>query len=119
MAFTTSLRLAPMTAVLDTEQIRAALRKVVDPEVGANIVDLGLIYRMDPVDWKLLNDMRMTTPACPLGEMTVITAYAELDRILPTDCQPEIRLVWEPPWAPSMMSEKCRRSLGWDEAGSE
>ena len=97
-----------MTAVLDTEQIRAALRKVVDPEVGAELDGS-----------KLLIEMTMTSPACPMGEMIVDDAYAELDRILPTDCQPEIRLVWEPPWAPSMMSEKCRRSLGWDEAGSE
>ena len=108
-----------MTAVLDTEQIHAALRKVVDPEVGANIVDLGLIYRIELDGSKLLIEMTMTSPACPMGEMIVDDAYAELDRILPTDCQPEIRLVWEPPWAPSMMSEKCRRSLGWDEAGSE
>ncbi|UCV28268.1 metal-sulfur cluster assembly factor [Ferribacterium limneticum] len=109
-----------MTAALDTEQIRAALRKVVDPEVGANIVDLGLIYRIEfdgPA--KLLIEMTMTSPACPMGEMIVDDAYAELDRVLPADCQPEIRLVWEPPWAPSMMSEKCRLSLGWNEADSE
>ncbi len=106
-----------MTAALDTEQIRAALRKVVDPEVGANIVDLGLIYRIEfdgPA--KLLIEMTMTSPACPMGEMIVDDAYAELDRVLPADCQPEIRLVWEPPWAPAMMSEKCRLSLGWNEA---
>lgn len=109
-----------MTAALDTEQIRAALRKVVDPEVGANIVDLGLIYRIefDPPG-KLLIEMTMTSPACPMGEMIVDDAYAELDRVLPVDCQPEIRLIWEPPWAPSMMSEKCRLSLGWNEADSD
>ena len=108
-----------MTAALDTEQIRAALRKVVDPEVGANIVDLGLIYRIDSdTPGKLLIEMTMTSPACPMGEMIVDDAYAELDRVLPADCQPEIRLVWEPPWAPSMMSEKCRLSLGWNETDS-
>lgn len=108
-----------MTAALDTEQIRAALRKVVDPEVGANIVDLGLIYRIDSdTPGKLLIEMTMTSPACPMGEMIVDDAYAELDRVLPADCQPEIRLVWEPPWAPSMMSERCRLSLGWNEADS-
>lgn len=107
-----------MTAPLDTEQIRAALRKVVDPEVGANIVDLGLIYGIELDGRQLLIDMTMTSPACPMGEMIVDDAYAELDRILPADCQPEIRLVWEPPWAPAMMSEKCRLSLGWNEADS-
>ena len=107
-----------MTAPLDTEQIRAALRKVVDPEVGANIVDLGLIYRIELDGSQLLIEMTMTSPACPMGEMIVDDAYAELDRILPADCQAEIRLIWEPPWAPAMMSEKCRLSLGWDEADS-
>jgi metal-sulfur cluster biosynthetic enzyme len=108
-----------MTAAPDTEQIRAALRKVVDPEVGANIVDLGLVYRIEIDGSNLLIEMTMTSPACPMGEMIVDDAYAELDRVLPADWQPEIRLVWEPPWAPSMMSEKCRLSLGWDEADSE
>ena len=105
-----------MTAAPDTEQIRAALRKVVDPEVGANIVDLGLIYRIEVDGSKLRIEMTMTSPACPMGEMIVEDAYAELDRVLPADCQPEIRLVWEPPWSPAMMSEKCRLSLGWDAA---
>lgn len=108
-----------MTAAPDTEQIRTALRKVVDPEVGANIVDLGLVYRIDIDGSKLLIEMTMTSPACPMGEMIVDDAYAELDRILPADWQPEIRVVWEPPWAPSMMSEKCRLSLGWNEADNE
>ena len=76
-----------MTAVLATEQIRAALRKVVEPEVGANIVDLGLIYRIELDGSKLLIEMTMTSPACPMGEMIVDDAYAELDRILPTACQ--------------------------------
>jgi metal-sulfur cluster biosynthetic enzyme len=104
-----------MTAPLDTEQIRAALRKVVDPEVGANIVDLGLIYRIELDGSKLLIEMTMTSPACPMGEMILDDAYSELARVLPPDYLAEIRLVWEPPWAPSMMSEKCRLSLGWDE----
>jgi len=104
-----------MTAALDTEQIRTALSKVVDPEVGANIVDLGLVYRIELDDQKLLIEMTMTSPACPMGEMIIDDAYAELDRVLPADCQPEIRLVWEPPWTPAMMSEKCRLRLGWTE----
>ncbi len=104
-----------MTAVPDTELIRNALRKVVDPEVGANIVDLGLVYRIECEASRLLIEMTMTSPACPMGEMIVDDAYAELDRVLPADCQPEIRLVWEPPWVPSMMSEQCRLRLGWNE----
>ena len=54
-----------------------------------------------------------------MGEMIIDDAYAELDRVVPADCQPEIRLVWEPPWTPAMMSEKCRLRLGWTEDDSD
>jgi metal-sulfur cluster biosynthetic enzyme len=104
-----------MTAAPDTEQIRAALRRVADPEIGANIVDLGLVYRIELAGGtSLLIEMTMTSPACPMGEMIVDDAYAELARILPAGIEPEIRIVWDPPWNPSMMSEKCRLHLGWD-----
>lgn len=108
-----------MTAFPDTEQIRDALRRVADPEVGANIVDLGLVYRIELTGSNLLIEMTMTSPACPMGEMIIDDAYAELDRILPDDCQPEIRIVWEPPWKPSMMSEQCRLRLGWNEPSAD
>ena len=107
-----------MTAAPDTEQIRAALRNVADPEIGANIVDLGLIYRIELSADKLLVEMTMTSPACPMGEMIVDDAYAELARILPPEIEPDIRIVWEPPWSPALMSEKCRLRLGWD-AGAD
>ncbi len=103
-----------MTAAPDTEQIRAALRRVADPEIGANIVDLGLVYRIELAGESLLIEMTMTSPACPMGEMIVDDAYAELQRILPAAIEPDIRIVWDPPWSPSMMSEKCRLHLGWD-----
>jgi len=105
-----------MAVLPDIETIRDALRCVADPEVGANIVDLGLVYRIEFANpGKLLVDMTMTSPACPMGGMIVDDAYAELHRILPDDCEVDIQIVWEPPWAPSMMSEKCRLRLGWSE----
>ena len=108
-----------MSAFPDTEQIRDALRRVADPEVGANIVDLGLVYRIEFTGPNLLIEMTMTSPACPMGEMIIDDAYAELDRILPDECQPEIRIVWEPPWNPSMMSSQCRLRLGWNEPSAD
>ena len=107
-----------MTAPLDTELIRDALRKVVDPEVGANIVDLGLVYRIELTGRQLLVEMTMTSPACPMGDLIVDDAHAELDRVLPADVSVNIQVVWEPPWNPSMMSEQCRLRLGWTEDGS-
>jgi metal-sulfur cluster biosynthetic enzyme len=108
-----------MTAPLDTELIRDALRKVVDPEVGANIVDLGLVYRIELNGRRLLVEMTMTSPACPMGDLIVDDAHAELDRVLPADVSVNIQVVWEPPWQPSMMSEQCRLRLGWTEEGSD
>lgn len=97
----------------DVEAVRKLLRQVVDPEVGVNIVDLGLIYRIDIAPQRLLIEMTMTSPACPMGEMIMDDAYAALAAGLPADCVPEIVLVWEPPWAPSMMNERSRQNLGW------
>jgi metal-sulfur cluster biosynthetic enzyme len=108
-----------MTAALDTELIRDALRKVVDPEVGANIVDLGLVYRIELNGRRLLIEMTMTSPACPMGDLIVDDAHAELDRVLPADVSVNLQVVWEPPWNPSMMSEQCRLRLGWTEESAD
>ena len=108
-----------MSQLPDIEQVRAALSRVADPEVGANIVDLGLVYRIEFDNRQLLIEMTMTSPACPMGELIIDDAYAELERILPADCQPEIRIVWTPPWHPSMMSEKCRQRLGWQDESEQ
>ena len=99
----------------DAEAVRALLKKVVDPEMAINIVDLGLIYNIVVTAQRVQIEMTMTSPACPMGGMIVDDAYAELHRILPDDCEVDIQIVWEPPWAPSMMSEKCRLRLGWSE----
>lgn len=95
------------------ETVRDLLRRVVDPEVGINIVDLGLVYRIDATPERLLIEMTMTSPACPMGDMIMDDAYAALATGLPASCVPEIVLVWEPPWNPSMMSQRSKLTLGW------
>ena len=104
-----------MTAPPDIETIRAALRNVADPEIGANIVDLGLVYSIAFEGHTLRVEMTMTSPACPMGDMIVDDAHAELLRVLPADFEADIRVVWDPPWNPSMMSEQCRLRLGWSD----
>jgi len=101
------------SAAPDVERVRDLLRKVVDPEVGVNIVDLGLVYRIDSSEQRLLIEMTMTSPACPMGDMIMDDAYAALAGGVPEGCATEIVLVWEPPWNPSMMSERSRQNLGW------
>jgi len=97
------------------EEIKTALREVIDPEVGMNIVDLGLVYGITFPDKKLHVDLTMTTPACPMGEMIIGDARRVLEALVP-GIEIEIELVWEPPWNPGKMSDHARDHFGWDPA---
>lgn len=97
----------------DEAAIRNLLRRVIDPEVGMNIVDLGLVYRVDAGPEGVLIEMTMTSPACPLGEMITDEVKDVLARSLPPSSRAEVRLVWEPPWQQSMMSEAGKQHFGW------
>ena len=104
-----------MQSIMPTEEeVRTVLRSVIDPEVGLNIVDLGLIYGVAISDDKLHVDLTMTTPACPMGEMILDNARHALKTLVPADAGIELELVWEPPWNPGMMSEGARDHFGWD-----
>lgn len=101
-------------ALLPTpEQIRSILRVVVDPEVGVNIVDLGLIYGIEVTPAAVKIDLTMTSPACPMSDLIIDDAEAALRPALPESCKVSIDLVWNPPWEPAMMSDKARENLGW------
>ncbi|MBI4989288.1 MAG: metal-sulfur cluster assembly factor [Rhodocyclales bacterium] len=95
------------------EQVREALRSVIDPEAGMNIVDLGLIYRIDATEDRVQVAMTMTTPACPVGPMLVEQAQDAIRTVVPTDCMVTVELVWEPPWSAAMMSERAKQHFGW------
>jgi metal-sulfur cluster biosynthetic enzyme len=92
-------------------QVRACLREVVDPELGVNVVDLGLIYGVRVEKERILVEMTLTTPACPLAA----ALPAQVERLLRDkfpDHGVKVGLVWEPHWTPEMMSEDVRRQLG-------
>ncbi len=95
------------------DTVRAALRTVLDPELGLNIVDLGLLYAVEATGERVRVDISLTTPTCPLGETVAADARAALRRALPDVPDLDVRLVWDPPWKPSMMSDDARRQLGW------
>ena len=97
----------------EPEQVRQILRQVIDPEVGINIVEMGLVYRVESLPEHVLIEMTMTSPACPMGDLIEDDARAALADGLPQDRQVELRLVWEPPWDPSMMTESAREHFGW------
>ena len=89
------------------------LQEVIDPELGVNIVDLGLIYELNISGGAVSVAMTMTTPACPLGPYLtgqVESAIWPLDGISAVD----VRVVWDPPWNPEeMMSDAAKSELGW------
>jgi metal-sulfur cluster biosynthetic enzyme len=97
----------------EQEYVRELLRRVVDPEVGANIVDLGLVYRIEIEGGRVAIAMTMTSPACPMGEMILDDVRAALADGLPPGWQADVALVWEPPWSPALMSERTRQNFGW------
>jgi len=86
------------------------LRGIVDPEVGVNIVDLGLVYRAERSADTIDVAMTMTTRACPLGEMMLEEARAALSQRFP-GLPIAVGLVWDPPWTPDMMTAQGRESL--------
>lgn len=102
--------------MITTEEILEALKNVDDPEIGMNIVDLGLVYG---VDWEEAQgqvhvDLTLTSPGCPLGPELIREIKRELRR-LPEVREVDVNLVWSPPWHPSMMSEYAKEELGYDE----
>ena len=98
----------------NAETVRKALSSVIDPEIGINIVDIGLVYRIEIRERRVEVDMTRTSPACPMGEMLREDVEAALDRCLPDGHELDLRLVWEPAWSPDMMSDSAREQLGWE-----
>lgn len=95
------------------DQVRNALRSVEDPEVGINIVDLGLVYGIDITPGRVRVEMTMTTQACPMGDLITGNARRAVLALVPDGMGVDIELVWEPFWTPDRMSEAAKQTLGW------
>lgn len=80
-----------------------------------NIIDLGLVYGIVLAEdgAAVTVEMTMTSPACPMGEVIVEEVESVLREQFPGPVQVEVRLVWEPPWHPKLMSEEARQLYGW------
>mgnify|MGYP003542418272 FL=1 len=90
----------------------AALQNVMDPEIGLNIVDLGLIYQIDfdETEMKLFCTMTLTTQFCPMGESITNAAKENLKLSFP-DYEPTIELTFDPPWNHELISEAGQEFL--------
>ena len=96
---------------LDESTIRETLRQVIDPELGCNIVDLGLIYNIQIDGPKVSVTMTLTSPTCPVQESIALGAQAAILNLDAVE-EAEINLVWHPPWNPRLLNESARRQLG-------
>ncbi len=97
---------------LQEDVVRENLRTVVDPEIGINIVDLGLIYGIDIKEGDVEIKMTLTSPACPLGAVIQGQAHQCLKK-LPWVKNVKVQLVWSPRWDPrEMASEDAKMELG-------
>lgn len=92
------------------EDLEEAMRDVVDPELGINVVDLGLVYGLTVTDGICKMDMTLTSPACPLTDVIEDQSRNALVRSgLVEDLQ--INWVWMPPWGPDKISDDGREQL--------
>jgi metal-sulfur cluster biosynthetic enzyme len=92
---------------LQTPLLWDALRSVIDPELGCNLVDLGLIYDLEVRDAKVIVTMTLTTPGCPMHDSIaqgVQWALLEVEGVQDA----EVAVVWDPPWSPAMMTAAGR-----------
>lgn len=99
---------------MPTEQeVMNALKAVYDPEIGINIVDLGLVYGVEVEEPNVKVNMTLTSPACPLGPIIQTQAQAILQSQFEDVEDVKINLVWTPPWDPrTMCSEDAKLELG-------
>lgn len=95
----------------DPELLRA-LRVVIDPELGIDVVSLGLVYEARREGDRAHVVMTMTTPACPLGEVILEDARQAIEAMVPGVRHAELELVFEPPWSRELMSPEARAQLG-------
>lgn len=100
------------TGSITEEQVYDALRAVIDPEVGIDIVNLGLVYGVDIDDSDINVTMTMTTSACPLHGYITDQAKEAIASNIADAGSVTVDMVWDPPWSPEMMSEEARRTLG-------
>jgi metal-sulfur cluster biosynthetic enzyme len=88
-----------------------ALKDVIDPELGVNIVDLGLVYSVTLRKDKIYLKMTLTFPGCPLAG-PITREAKEVLKALPGIKKAKVSLVWDPPWTPDMVNKDIKDELG-------
>jgi metal-sulfur cluster biosynthetic enzyme len=97
--------------VVTKKKIIEALKEVVDPELGLNVIDLGLIYDIKVENEKVFVKMTLTSPFCPMSQFLVSEVENKIKEIGTKNVKVEV--VFEPPWTPERMSKKAKKLLGF------
>ena len=106
------LSITQLLAGSEADQLRELLRDVLDPELGVDIVSLGLVYGIELNGRTAAVLATTTTPVCPLGDHIsaeierVLLASGAVDRVI-------VQITHSPPWTPQLMAESTRRAFGW------
>jgi metal-sulfur cluster biosynthetic enzyme len=100
------------TGVVSEDQVKLALRRVKDPDLQLNIIDLGLVYAIAVDGTTVKVDMTLTSPACPSGPELMTNAQNEV-KSLPGVEKVDVNLVWMPFWTPEKMEPRVRAYLGF------
>lgn len=98
--------------MITVDEVKGYLSKVIDPELGINIVDLGLIYALECDDEANVRvEMTLTTPGCPLHD-SIIGGVKTILASVPAIRNVQVDVVWSPPWTPERMSDLAKSVLG-------
>lgn len=101
---------------MDDDAVLAALKTVIDPEMGLDVVALGLVYGIGREDdGTVAVRLGTTSPSCPLGSFLCDEAAMAVRRAVPGAPSVTVALTTDPPWTPDRLSPEARRSLGWGE----
>jgi metal-sulfur cluster biosynthetic enzyme len=97
---------------LTKEDVMEALKDVHDPEIGIDIVNLGLVYDVDITDTEIKVRMTLTAPGCPLSQ-SIGTYVTNVLSVLDITKHVNLEIVWEPRWTPAMMTDRAKEELGY------
>jgi metal-sulfur cluster biosynthetic enzyme len=98
---------------MNEEFVKQALDPVMDPELGASLVELGLVGEIQFSDDRLTLNIGTTSPSCPMGQYLVDASEEALQKHFPDLAKIEVFLAWDPEWSPARMSPALRERFGW------
>lgn len=95
------------------DEVKTALRAVVDPEINMNIIDLGLVYDVEVTpEGDVEVRMALTSPGCPFGPQ-IVQNVTDVSKGMPGVRDAYVEIVWDPPWGPHRMSDEARLIFGF------